>query len=86
MSNAIGFLETLGSDAQLRDASLNVLVGAMQQAHIDAALETAIIGQNPADIEVALGATKNVCCGLLPADDDEEVRAIATDLRTAIAA
>ncbi|MEO5596969.1 MAG: hypothetical protein ABIQ97_07460 [Lysobacteraceae bacterium] len=86
MSNAMNFLEMLGSDAELRNAPLDVLAGAMQQAHIDAVLEAAIIGQNPTDIEAALGATRSVCCGLLPADDDEEVRAIATELSTAVAA
>lgn len=86
MSNAIEFLETLGCDAELRDASLDVLVGAMQQAHIDAALVAAISSKNPAEIEAALGATRNVCCGMAPPDDDEEVHAIAAEASTAIAA
>jgi hypothetical protein len=72
MSNVIGFLETMGQDAGLRNATNNDLALALTRAQIDPELQAAILGKDQARIEALLGATTNVCCVLMPKDDEEE--------------
>jgi hypothetical protein len=73
MSNVIDFLERLGQDAQLRDASQEELELVLACARIDSELQAAILAKDQERLEVLLGSI-NVCCMVNPGkeDDDEE--------------
>lgn len=73
MSNVIDFLERLGQDAHLRDASQEDLELALASARIDPELQAAILAKDQEQLEVLLGSV-NVCCMVNPGkeDDDEE--------------
>ena len=72
MANVIGFLEQIGQDAALRNASPGDLAQAMARAGIDPELQAAIAAKDQARIEALLGAATNVCCVLAPEKPDDE--------------
>ena len=72
MSNAIGFLETVGADATLRLATQNTMELALANAQIEPAVQAAILGGDQQQLEVALAAPIIVCCGLDPGKEEEE--------------
>jgi hypothetical protein len=75
MSNVIDFLERLGTDAHLRNASDVELEQALVNAQIDPAVREAILAGDQRRLESLLGATTNVCCVVyapIREDDDEE--------------
>ena len=75
MSNIIDFLERLGTDAKLRNASDAELEQALVHAQIDPEVRAAILAGDQKRLESLLGATTNVCCVVyapMREDDDEE--------------
>jgi hypothetical protein len=71
LSNVIDFLERMGQDARLRDATEADLEAALTQAGIEPALRTAMLGEDSHALESLLGVTPNMCC-LIRKDDEEE--------------
>lgn len=76
MSNIIDFLERLGQDAGLRQATDTAVEHAMSRAGIEPALQAAILNKDQYLLESLLGADTNVCCLVhIPGDgfeDDDE--------------
>ena len=73
MSNVIDFLERLGQDAQLHQASDTELEQALTEAQIDPAIRDAILMRDQRRLESLLGASPNVCCMIYtPAREDDE--------------
>lgn len=72
MSNIIEFLEKLGQDSRLRNASELDLQAALAQAGIEPAVHAALIGADRHSLETQAGATTNVCCMVHAAEDDSE--------------
>ena len=75
MSNVIDFLERLGTDAKLRNASDVELEQALVSAQIDPEVRAAILAGDQQRLESLLGATTNVCCVVyapMREDDDEQ--------------
>ena len=66
MSNVIDFLEMIGQDAGMRNASRSDMAAAMASMQIAPELQAAILSKDLQQLEVALGAS-NVCCMLIPA-------------------
>lgn len=72
MSNVVDFLETMGQDARLRHATKAELEQALTGIGIDQELRLAILAGNQQQLEALLGAATNVCCGLHPAEEEED--------------
>jgi hypothetical protein len=72
VSNVIDFLERLGQDAQLRDATGEEIEAALLNAGIEPRLRAAILEGNQAALEALLGADTNVCCVIYKEDEEEE--------------
>ncbi|WP_158883850.1 hypothetical protein [Rhodanobacter sp. L36] len=66
MSNIINFLEMIGQNANLRNASRSDMLATMTAMQIAPELQEALLSKNPQQLETALGAS-NVCCMMLPA-------------------
>lgn len=66
MSNVIDFLEQVGRDASLRYAQGDEFGRALDATQIDSGIKIAIAGGASRELEVLLGATPNVCCGMHP--------------------
>jgi hypothetical protein len=66
MSNVIDFLEQIGQDASLRYVQGDQLGRILDNAQIESGIKIAIAGRATRDLEVLLGATPNVCCGMHP--------------------
>jgi hypothetical protein len=87
MSNVISFLESVGQDAVLRHATKEELELALNQAQIDPALQTAILGKDQQRLEALVCGGHTVCVAVFPgkeeddeteeepSKDDDEVRA-----------
>jgi hypothetical protein len=71
MSNVIDFLERMGQDAQLRDASQEKLVLALASSRINPELRAAILAKDQVRLEALLGSI-NVCCMINPGKEDED--------------
>ena len=71
MSNVIDFLERMGQDAQLRQASQREIELALADAQIDPEIQVAILAKDQSVLERLLGHV-NVCCMLAPAKEDEK--------------
>jgi len=69
MSNAIQFLEQMGQSASLRYAQHDELECALVSAQVEPGIRAAIFNVRQRELEVLLGATANVCCGMHPATD-----------------
>src|ERR1700753_2516098 len=72
VSNVIDFLERLGQDAELRDATSDEIHEALRVAGIEPQLRTAILGDDRQALEALLGADGNVCCVVFKEDEEEE--------------
>lgn len=74
MTTVIGFLELMGSDAKLRTADGEEVGRAMEMAGLDASARNAILTDDQDSLEMLLGASANVFCGLeapdAPADGE----------------
>jgi hypothetical protein len=75
MSDAVDFLEYMGQDARLRDASQADIEHAVAEAGLDPALQQAIVTRDKRRLEALLGA-HHVCSVMIPGkeDDSEEER------------
>jgi hypothetical protein len=72
VSNVIDFLERFGQDADLQQASREMLEEALRSAGIDPALRAAILGDNRQTLEALVGARPVVCCIVYKEDEEEE--------------
>jgi hypothetical protein len=66
MSNVIDFLEMIGQDSNLRNASRSDMTTAMANMQIAPELQAAILSKDQRQLEAVLGAS-NVCCMMIPA-------------------
>jgi GTP cyclohydrolase I len=66
MSNVINFLEMIGQNSNLRDASRSDLLATMAAMQIAPELQSAILAKDAQQLQTALGAS-NVCCMMIPA-------------------
>ena len=73
MSDMIEFLERMGSDAGLRDATSTELVEALVEARIDPLLRKAVLAGDQRRLEFALDAVPNVCCMTHMPQGDEDL-------------
>jgi hypothetical protein len=71
MSNVIDFLERMGRDARLRDASQEELELVLASARVDPELKAAILAKDQSRLELLLGSV-NVCCMVNPGKEDED--------------
>lgn len=72
MSNVIDFLERLGQDPELRNATGDEIEAALCEAGIEPGLRQAILGDDRLALEKLLGADGNVCCVVFKEDEEEE--------------
>jgi len=74
VSNVIDFLQRLGQDADLRQATGKELELALTEAGIDPALRAALLVGDQRKLERLLGASTNVCAMISPGrkEEDEE--------------
>lgn len=72
MSNVIEFLEQMGRDAHLRHAGGAQIAQALKNAHIDPAVQSAILDEDQSRLEALLGAATNVCCMVHAAEEADE--------------
>ncbi|HWK50073.1 MAG TPA: hypothetical protein VNR40_09305, partial [Steroidobacter sp.] len=72
MSNIIEFLEQLGQDSRLRNATGLELQAALAQAGIEPAVHAALAGADRHSLETQAGAATNVCCLVYPAEESGE--------------
>ena len=72
MSDVIDFLERIGQDSDLCDASGEMLEEALRNAGIDPALRAALLGADRPALDALLGAQSNVCCLIWKEDEEEE--------------
>jgi hypothetical protein len=80
MSNAIEFLERLGSDARLRYASATALEQALAESNLDPQVRAAILSGDRQRLEHTLGAAANICCAIYaPAREDDDRESEAGD-------
>lgn len=71
MSNVIEFLEKLGQDAQLRDASQEELAEALAKAQVDAPFCSAILAKDASQLQDLLGL-RPMFYVQMPAEEEEE--------------
>jgi hypothetical protein len=94
VSDVISFLERMGQDANLRHGTRDDIELAMIRTQVDPDLQAAIMNGDQIQIEALLGADHNVCCVLMPKEneeeepskDDDEITARSKDLSMAAAA
>jgi hypothetical protein len=72
MSSIIDFLERVGSDAQLRDASLEELEVALTEAEIEAPLRTVILNKDTSELQALLRQMPLFSIQLDPDEDGDE--------------
>lgn len=79
--NIIDFLEKMGQDAELRNATDAELEAALKQAGIDGSARAAILWKDQRLLESLLHADTNVCCMIARPmrEDEEEEEAEETD-------
>lgn len=70
MSNVIDFLERMGQDAQLRQASRTEVELALEGEQLDVRAREAILAGDQAALDELLGRGV-LCCLLLPAEEEE---------------
>jgi hypothetical protein len=76
MSDVIDFIERLGQDSTLRDASHQMLDRVLSEAQVSPEMRIALARGDQRLLESLLGATTNVCC-LVNAplgEEDEDVK------------
>jgi hypothetical protein len=72
MSSIIDFLERVGSDAQLRDASLEELEVALTEAEIEVPLRTVILNKDTSELQALLRQMPLFSIQLDPDEDEDE--------------
>jgi hypothetical protein len=72
VSQVIEFIERLGQDAHLRHAPIDVVAQALLQAGIEEPLRTAILGEDPRELEALLGARSKMYCGVFAPEEEEK--------------
>lgn len=72
MSNIIEFIERLGRDATLRNATAAEIEEALSHAGVEPALRPVIFADDPSLLESLLGARTGLCCMIAPAREEEE--------------
>ena len=66
MSNAIGFLENVGRNAALHNASREQLLHAMQQGNVESELQSALLSSSRMEIDSLLGVREKMYCSNFP--------------------
>lgn len=66
----IGFLESLGRDADLRHATRDELKWAMPDLDVES--QRLLQVEDRPQVEALLGVKASICCGLVPGREDEE--------------
>jgi hypothetical protein len=79
MSSIIDFLERMGSEAQLHDASLEELELALTEAAIEAPLRTAILTKDTSGLQALLRQMPLFGIQLDPDDDEDDDEDEETD-------
>lgn len=72
MSNIIEFLEKIGADAHLRQASRDELSIALADARVEAAASEAILARNVEDLYALLDKAPLFCVQTIPRKEGEE--------------
>src|SRR5262245_5343662 len=72
MSNVIRFIECMGQDAALRHATGEDLQILLADARLEPQEQAIILAGDQTRLETLIGATKVVCCGIMPGKDDED--------------
>lgn len=72
MSDVVDFLEKMGQDAHLREASDAELAAALEEAGVDPAAQATLLTRDAHAIGSLLGADPNTCCLVRGPDEDEE--------------
>lgn len=72
MSEVIEFLERLGSDAHLRQATNDEVGQALAEAGIEDPVIAAILSGDRLALESLLGAKANVFCGVIGPEEKED--------------
>jgi hypothetical protein len=72
MTSVIDFLEKMGKDAQLRHASQDELVLALEEAQIEASLGAAIIAKSTSELYALLHQGPLFCVQSAPGKEEEE--------------
>jgi hypothetical protein len=72
MSNAVSFLESLGSSAKLRDATKNEIESALAGTQIAANVQAAILAGDQPQLESLLKVRAQMYCALEPGREDDE--------------
>lgn len=73
MSDIIDFLEKLGQDATLRNATRSELESALLQSGFDASARAAVLQKSSRELETLLHANSNICCMVArPMREDED--------------
>ena len=66
MSNVIGFLENVGRNAALHNASREQLLQAMQQGNVAPELQSALLSSSRMEIDSLLGVREKMYCSNFP--------------------
>ena len=74
MSNVIRFLETMGSNADLRHAAKATLYKALNEANVDQDAQWAVLRGDENRLEALLGARAEMVCSItFYSDGDEQI-------------
>jgi hypothetical protein len=71
MSDVIDFLERMGQDAQLRDASQEEVELALADAEIESSMRSAILGRDTTGVQALLGQVPMFII-VMPSEEPEE--------------
>ena len=72
MSNVISFFECMGQDAALRHVAGEDLQVALEHAQLETNEQASILTGDLQTLETLTGASRTVCCGIMPGKDDED--------------
>jgi hypothetical protein len=72
LNDCLAFLESLGADAELREAVSSDLAACLAEADIPAPLREALIAGHPEALMRGLSVRSPVCCLIAPGTPDEE--------------
>lgn len=70
-SNIVALLERIGGSSQLHTLSGERLAQELSSAGVSPAVQSAILRQQPRQLEELIGASRNVCCLIHAPQDDE---------------
>jgi hypothetical protein len=72
LSDIIDFLEKMGQECHLRDATDAELAEALEDAGVESVAQAALLSRDPHALETFLGTTPNACCLVDPGHEEEE--------------